>query len=75
VNLEFVDAEGETRQLVNVSDEAACSEASDEGWYYVRDDSGTPTQISVCDDVCDDFQGAMGASQVNLQLGCATLIK
>jgi len=75
VNLEFVAAGGETRQLVNVSEEGACGDAPDEGWYYVRDDSGTPTQISVCPDVCAEFQTAMGESQVNLQLGCATIIK
>jgi hypothetical protein len=75
VNLEFVTANGETRQLVNVSDADACADAPDEGWYYVRDDADTPSQISVCPEVCDEFQMEMGASQVNLQLGCATIIK
>lgn len=76
VNLEFIDSEGESRQLVNVSDESACADTSGTGWYYVRDpDSDQPTQITVCPDVCDEFQSAMGASQVNLQIGCATIIK
>ena len=75
VNLEFLTADGETRQLVNVSDEDACAEAPDEGWYYVLDDAGDPVQITVCPEVCDEFQMAMGESQVNLQLGCATIIR
>ena len=76
VNLEFVDADGNERQLVNVADESACGDADGTGWYYVRDaDTDQPTQITVCPDVCDEFESAMGASQVNLQIGCATIIK
>lgn len=75
VNLEFLTPDGETRQLVNVNDEDACADAPDEGWYYVLDDAGDPVQITVCPDVCDEFQMAMGDSQVNLQLGCATIIR
>ena len=76
VNLEFVDSAGNERQLVNVADESACSEAAGTGWYYVRDaETDVPTQITVCQDVCVEFESAMGASQVNLQIGCATIIK
>ncbi len=76
VNLEFVDSAGNRRQLVNVVDEAACAEALGTGWYYVRDaETNDPEQIRVCPDVCDEFESAMGASQVNLQIGCATIIK
>lgn len=76
VNLEFVDADGNKRQLVNVAGESACGDAQGTGWYYVRDaDTDQPTQITVCPDVCDEFESAMGASQVNLQIGCATIIK
>jgi hypothetical protein len=76
VNLEFVDAAGESRQLVNVADQSACGEAPGTGWYYVRDaETNTPIQITVCPDVCGEFESAMGASRVNLQIGCETIIK
>ncbi len=76
VNLEFVDSDGTSHQLVNVSDEGACTDAPASGWYYVRDEqSNQPSQISVCPEVCTAFQAAMGASEVNLQIGCATIIK
>jgi len=76
VNLEFVDAAGDDRQLVNVASESDCGQAAGTGWYYVRDaDTDTPIQITVCPDVCAEFESAMGASQVNLQIGCETIIK
>lgn len=76
VNLEFVDSAGNDRQLVNVADESACGDAPGTGWYYVRDaETNQPEQIRVCPDVCAEFESAMGASQVNLQIGCATIIK
>lgn len=74
VNLEFSDGGGDTRQLINVADEGACSNAPTEGWYYVRDpQTNQPTQITVCPEVCNDFEAATGA-QVNLQIGCDTIV-
>jgi hypothetical protein len=39
----------------------------------VRDAQGTPTQIEVCPDVCATLR--QGSATVDLQIGCATLVR
>jgi hypothetical protein len=76
VNLELVPASGARRQLVYVSNETGCAGAQGTGWYYDADPAagGTPTKITVCPDVCQEFQGSVGAS-LNLQIGCQTIVR
>jgi hypothetical protein len=71
VNLK-VTSGGAERQLFNVANAAACG-AGNEGWYYVRDTNGDPLQINVCPGVCADFM--TGSVRVDLEIGCATLIR
>jgi hypothetical protein len=58
--------------LLNVPSADACGNG-DEGWYYVRDANGDPLQINVCPGVCSSFM--TGSVRVDLQVGCATLIR
>jgi hypothetical protein len=71
VNLAVSDAQGKSNELLNVGDASSCG--SDQGWYYLRDSDGNPTQISVCPSTCDTFKA--GGVQANLQIGCATRIR
>lgn len=72
VNLAVTDAAGAQTQLYNVGDAAACGD-SGQGWYYVRDAEGNPTQINVCPGTCGQFMA--GGVRADLQIGCATLIR
>lgn len=63
---------GEQRDLFNVPSAADCG-ARDEGWYYVRDGAGNPSQINVCPAVCAGFMS--GSVRVDLEIGCATRIR
>jgi hypothetical protein len=71
VNLEVGDRVG-TTALANVGDAAACG-ADEQGWFYVRDSVGTPTQIKVCPSTCRRLTA--GGVTANLQIGCATRIR
>jgi von Willebrand factor type A domain-containing protein len=71
VNLK-VTAAGTERQLFNVPSAADCG-AGAQAWYYVRDDNGDPLQINVCPAVCAGFMS--GSVRVDLEIGCATLIR
>jgi hypothetical protein len=71
VNLQVTDAAGASTGLLNVGDASACG--SDDGWYYVRDAAGTPTQISVCPNTCTTFTEE--GVRADLQVGCATRIR
>lgn len=73
VNLEFNDGQTKT-QLGFVNDEAGCA-ASPNSWHYdVDPDTARPSAIEVCPAVCDQFRSAPEGS-INLQLGCATILR
>jgi hypothetical protein len=72
VNLQVTDPGGVKTPLFNVGDAPGCS-ADGNGWYYVRDSAGVPTQIRVCPAACDALQS--GEATAELQVGCATLIR
>ena len=72
VNLRVTDAKGNTADLFNVGDVSACGDDA-QGWYYVRDAVGNPTQISVCPSTCGTFMGE--GVRADLQIGCATRIR
>jgi hypothetical protein len=71
VNLRLLDEAGGSQELLNVGDASAC--ASDPGWHYLRDASGTPVQLSVCPASCDELRS--GKVSAELQVGCATRIR
>jgi hypothetical protein len=72
VNLQVTDPGGVKTPLFNVGDAPGCS-ADGNGWYYVRDSAGVPTQIRVCPVACDALQS--GEATAELQVGCAMLIR
>lgn len=76
VNLELVPGGGAGTQLVNVGSPDRCGTAPGIGWYYdVEPQSGQdPTKILVCPDVCAVF-GQSAQATVNLQIGCATIVR
>lgn len=71
VNLNVTEPNGTNTDLFNVASELECG--SDDGWYYVLDADGSPTQINVCPTTCDTF--GSGGVRVDLQVGCATRIR
>jgi hypothetical protein len=71
VNLRVNDPAAGVAEVSNVGDSSACGD--DQGWYYVRDAAGTPTQIEVCPSTCARFMTA-GIS-AELEVGCATRIR
>jgi hypothetical protein len=72
VNLRISDPAGSLEALANVGDVSACG--GDQGWYYVRNDNGTPTQIQVCPSTCTRLTTTSGIS-AELEVGCATRIR
>jgi hypothetical protein len=73
VNLRFSDGT-RSQQLPFVRDGAGC-DANPSGWHYDVDASQSrPSSIQVCPGVCTQIQAAASA-QVQLQLGCATVIR
>lgn len=71
VNLKL-SRDGAGAQLFNADDAAGCERTAN-GWYYVRDAAGTPTRIEVCPEVCATLR--QGTARLDLQVGCATLIR
>jgi len=71
VNLRMSDAAGASIDLANVGDVGACG--SDQGWYYVNDETGVPRQISVCPRTCDEFRTE--GITAELEIGCATRLR
>jgi hypothetical protein len=71
VNVLVTSADGTPTELSNVADRAACGNAA--GWYYVRDDAGVPTQLSVCPATCTQLETER--ARVDLQIGCLTRIR
>lgn len=75
VNLLLTQSDGSEVQLANVGSPEGCATGGDTGWYYLNDpDTGVPFQISVCPTVCQQFANVSGG-QVDLQIGCETIIR
>lgn len=73
VNLEFNDG-ASTRQLGFVRDAGGCS-GSPLGWHYDVDPiQKKPTSIQVCPAICEQVKAA-SSGKINLQLGCATILR
>ncbi|HEU4576636.1 MAG TPA: hypothetical protein VFS67_00180 [Polyangiaceae bacterium] len=73
VNLEFDDGSS-TRQLKFVRDSGGCSD-NPLGWHYdVDPNQRKPTSIQVCPNICQEVKAAAKGS-INLQLGCATILR
>jgi hypothetical protein len=75
VNLQF-QAGTSAQQLPFVRDRAGC-EATPTGWHYdVDPNQDKPSSIQVCPDVCAQIKAASSASaSIEMQLGCATIIR
>ena len=73
VNLEY--RNGTTSQtLPFVGNRAGCG-AAPSGWHYdVDPKQRTPSEIQVCPNVCTQIKAAASAS-VQMQIGCATIIR
>jgi hypothetical protein len=73
VNVQFTSGSGQAVTIGNVKNRSACG--SKGGWYYDVDPStgATPQTISICDTTCSQLQ-ADGAGQVDILLGCMTMI-
>jgi hypothetical protein len=73
VNLQLR-AGASSQQLPFVRDRAGC-DANPSGWHYDSDpNQSRPTSIQVCPGVCSQIKAAASAS-LQLQLGCATIIR
>jgi hypothetical protein len=72
VNLSVTRPDGSRTDLYNVGDASACG-ADDQGWYYVLDSAGVPSQINACPRACDTFM--QGGIRAELQIGCETRIR
>jgi hypothetical protein len=73
VNLEFDDG-SRKRQLANVGDASGCAKGPD-GWHYDTDPrQKKPTAIQICPSICQQVKAAASGS-LNLQLGCATILR
>jgi len=75
VNLQFRSGSS-AQQLPFVRDGAGCS-ASPVGWHYdVDPNQSRPSSIQVCPDVCAQIKAAdSAAASIQMQLGCATVIR
>jgi hypothetical protein len=71
VNVRYAPGAGDTAQLFRVDGAPACSGESDE-WYY--DDPDSPERVVLCPKTCE-LVSADAAAQVNVVLGCATLVR
>jgi hypothetical protein len=75
VNLQFRSGTS-TQQLAFVRDGAGCN-ATPAGWHYdVDPNQSKPSSIQVCPDVCTQIKATDSASaSIQMQLGCATIIR
>jgi hypothetical protein len=74
VNLQFNDGKNAPAQLPYVRDAAGC-DSQPAGWHYDVDPTqNTPSSILVCPSMCTQIKAATAGS-INLQLGCATVIR
>ncbi len=70
VNVEFTPSGGSPQTIPFVGSQAACP-GDGNGWYY--DDPQSPTQIILCDGICQTVSGDdMGS--IKIRLGCATVV-
>jgi hypothetical protein len=72
VNLRITATDGNATDLFNVGAASGCGPGED-GWYYVRDERGTPTRVTVCPSTCEQLSD--GRIQAELQIGCETRIR
>jgi hypothetical protein len=73
VNLEFNDG-ASSRQLRFVRDGGGCG-SNPLGWHYdVDPGQKKPTSIQICPSICEQVKAAASGS-INLQLGCATILR
>ena len=68
VNVEFVDAQGDSHLLGHVHSKDLCDQVQN-GWYY--DDESDPTMIYVCPQTCDWIQEDEDA-EMHIKFGCET---
>ena len=72
VNVEYLPGDGGAPQVIpKVNSEGDCVPGED-GWYY--DDNTNPTQIIMCDSTCEKVS-LDGSGQVDIVLGCATILR
>jgi hypothetical protein len=72
VNMTYTAPDGAVTALSSVSTREGCV-ATPSGWYYERDDSGTPVRIEMCPQTCEQLQ--VSNSRAELQIGCATRLR
>jgi hypothetical protein len=73
VNLQFSNG-SRSQQLPFVRNSAGC-EATPSGWHYDVDPTQSkPSAIQVCPNVCTQIKAAT-AARIQMQLGCATIIR
>ena len=72
VNVQFT-SDGKVHELSYVKTAADCGKA-ELGWYYDVDPDGpaggTPSQIKVCQQTCDDFHNLSAGASIEIKLGC-----
>lgn len=71
VNVAFT-TNGQTETFYRVGQKDECIASPTNAWYY--DDPIKPTTIVLCEDTCTRVQAA-NAGKVDLQFGCATVVK
>jgi len=71
VNVEYTPGSGSQQTIPYVTDQGSCP-SSGNAWYY--DNAANPTQIILCSATCGTIE-ADTAGQVNITLGCATIIQ
>ena len=71
VNVAFT-TNGQSETFYRVGDKSECIASPTNAWYY--DDPVKPTTIVLCEDTCTRVQAA-NAGKVDLQFGCATVVK
>lgn len=70
VNVSFT-KDGKTTTLLRVANAAACDPVLG-GWFY--DDPAKPSHIEICGASCDAFNAAGTTGEVQILLGCKTLV-
>lgn len=70
VNVEYTPSGGSPQTIPFVGSAAACP-GDGNGWYY--DDPQNPTQIILCDGICQTVS-ADDMGSIKIRLGCATLV-
>jgi hypothetical protein len=71
INVQYTPTNGQTETLIYVGDASKC-DPQNGGWYY--DDANAPTKIIMCDSTCNGFKASAGKAQVEIRVGCQTVI-